>query len=136
VALILVACKPTPPHGPSEQAATAGGDPQHLEKKFFIPAGKFAEVNVQMSAGEEATADYIVEEGGTIEWNVHSHPTAKDTVVHDEGEGPKGGMTFRAPSDGAYSFLWENKKGKRSVMVRVKLSLSGSARVTSWVPSP
>jgi hypothetical protein len=130
IALLASACRPSSRHSSAE---TAAADPKDLEKKFYIPAGKFAEINLQMPAGAQANADYVVEEGGNIEWNVHSHP-GKDVVVHDEGDGPKGNLAFTAPEDGAYSYLWENKKGKKNVMLRVRLTLSGGARVTSMVP--
>src|SRR5262245_22350722 len=84
VLVVPLACKPTagkgsPTAGGEEGGAGEGGGggggvgTQSLDKQFYVPAGKFAEVNVQMSAGDEATADYVVD-GGSVEWNVHSHP--------------------------------------------------------------
>ena len=59
---------------------------------------------------------------------------AEEVVVHDEGDGAKGNLAFRAPQEGVYSYLWENKKGKRPVVLKVKLTLSGGARVKSVTP--
>jgi hypothetical protein len=123
------ACKP----GGKQAAGAPAMNPNAFEKKFFVPKGLFAEVNLQMPAGSEALADYVVEDGGSIEWNVHSHKN-EETVVHDEGDGAKGNLAFRAPEDGVYSYLWENKKGKRPVVLKVKLTLSGGARVHSVTP--
>jgi len=116
-------------------AAPGDGDhaaPLPSEKTWTIAPGQSAKVNLDMPAGSEAMADYQTD-GASIDWNVHSHP-GKDEVVADEGDGPTGSLAFKPPEAGAYSLLFQNKKGKKPVQVTVKLKLSGGARIESLEP--
>jgi hypothetical protein len=71
-------------------------------------------------------------DGGTLEWNVHSHQGEK-AVIHAQGSDPSGQPSFVAEQDGLYSFLWKNESDD-PVQLKVELRIEGQGKVHSTVP--
>ena len=103
-----------------------------IVREFSIEPGKFAELNMNMTAGAEAVADFEVK-GGKVAWDIHSHPNQDQVVIHDKGTAGQGQIAFRCPGKGLYSFLWKNE-GVDVVTLRVSVSLQGDVQIHSWHP--
>lgn len=126
--------------GEDEGAAKpAGDDPGAAEpavaawtKTWTVAPGDMAEINLELAAGDTMAARFT-SEGGTLEWNVHSHEGDK-AVIHAQGDDAKGAPNHTAAKAGVYSFLWKNT-GKKPVTLSIELELGGSAKVHSTHPA-
>ena len=86
-----------------------------------------AEANLLMDAGAVATACFRAT--GPVRWDVHGHD-GPDVIVFERGEAQSAEITFRAPTDGLYSFGWSRIAGPTGVSV----ILVGGGKLETWSP--
>lgn len=99
-----------------------------LDEERTLERGEFLEVDLEIDAGEEVRASYTA--NGTVGWNVHSHEDG-EVVVHDEGAGTDGTITYEAPDEGTYSLLWQNRDADPVVL---SVNVTGQARIVNVAP--
>jgi hypothetical protein len=79
-----------------------------LSESIVMQPGGFAELNLIMEGNASFAWGYNVrEEGGSIDWNIHSHENGR-TIIHEEGKGRSHKSNFTAPKRQIYSILFEN----------------------------
>jgi hypothetical protein len=124
--VLVLLCAGCPP---KTGGGTAKGRSDHtFRHEWTLRPGKAAEVNLHFGAGASAEAHYKASD--IVQWNVHSHP-GKEVVTHEQGEGTYGTIPFRAPSEGVYSFMWQNDN---SSAVTLTVEISGGVRLESYQP--
>lgn len=99
-----------------------------VEEERTLERGEFFEVDLEMDAGWEVDASYTA--NGTVGWNVHSHEDG-EVVVHDEGAGTDGTITYEAPDEGTYSLLWQNRD---EAPVELSVTVRGQADAVNVAP--
>lgn len=99
-----------------------------IEKSFVVMPGKFAELNLTMSKNSEVNV--MFEANDELEWNIHSHKD-KQTLIHKNGLTKKSQESFKAGSDGVFSYLWKNNL-KAPTVLKVTLNLDKDSAVHSW----
>lgn len=116
-------------------AAGCGGEPpvpadalESLDNQLDLEPGRWAEVNLIMSAGASVHCAY--QTGGVpLDWNVHSHDGG--LRILDGGAGASDEIDFAAADDGRYSILWENN-APTAVHVDIAIDIDGDVRLHSW----
>ncbi len=99
-----------------------------VEKSLVVMPGKFAELNLTMSKNSEVNVTFEANE--ELEWNVHSHKDNK-TLIHKNGYTKKSQESFKAESDGVFSYLWKNNL-KAPATLKVTLNLDKDSTIHSW----
>lgn len=100
------------------------------EHAWTIPPGDFAEVNIELEAGEGFELSFLA--SAPLAWDVHSHGESDDAVLHRNGTAANGTIRFEATEAGTYSVLflapWDGDP------VRLEIAIVGSGRALSYAP--
>jgi plastocyanin len=94
-----------------------------------VPAGKFAEANLLLRAGDTITWDWSASQ--VVHFNVHTHQAGGATELVAQDAASNQG-SFTAPQAGGYSLLWENGGG---AAVTLEYSVQGAGKVESVYPA-
>lgn len=110
---------PSPPDGGSNA----------IQRTVSLPAHEFFEANLEMNESADVTYEWSTE-GTSIAFDVHSHANQEVRYYH-RSNGSSGQGSFQAPSQGAYSLLWENAS---DAPVNLTLAIEGDFQVRSYAP--
>lgn len=87
--------------------AGCSGSSWSVTRDVTLTRNGFAEVNLDLKAGDTISWDWSVEGGKSVYFNVHSH--VNDFVVeHVEKTTSADKGSFTAEGDGTFSLFWEN----------------------------
>lgn len=102
-------------------ADSAGRTFEHEGSPTVAP-GRFAEVNLQLKAGDTIGWDWSAD--GALHFDIHTHLDGDVQLrVQEENRSSRG--SYEAPQDGGYSFLWANR-GQQPVALQYAVHGDGS----------